>query len=168
MFYITENDFINNDVIKYKDENNNTLRVTAPKDGKSLSVKLRCAYDVSIDVIRLELPLNKVQAGINYNIKYPNEKAKADYEEDIMRILKEVNGIIENWIDICMRLSALTSNNMSLIANAAARQGGGMSYENNLMVITEFTLQELYTYDEMKPFVDLYVKLVCSSNVKLN
>ena len=61
-----------------------------------------------------------------------------------MKILKEVNGIIENWIDICMRLSALTSNNMSLIANAAARQGGGMSFENNLMVISEFTLQELY------------------------
>ena len=168
MFYIVENDFINNDIIKYKDENNNTLRVTAPKDGKSLSVKLRCTYDVSIDVIRLELPLNKVQTGINYNIKYPNEKAKADYEEDVMSILKEVNSIIENWIDICMRLSALTSDNMSLIANAAARQGGETSYENNLMVMTEFTLQELYTYDEMKPFVDLYVKLVCSSNVKLN
>jgi hypothetical protein len=168
MFYITENDFINNDVIKYKDENNNTLRVTAPKDGNSLSVKLRCVYDVSIDVIRLELPLNKAQTGINYSLKYLNEKVKADHEKDVMKILKEVNSIIENWVDICMDLSALTSNNMSLIANAAARQGGGMTYENKLMAMTEFVLQELYTYDEMKPFVDLYVKLVNSNDVKID
>ena len=58
-----------------------------------------------------------------------------------------------------MDLDALTSNNMSLLADITSKQGCGESYENNLMVITESVLQRLYEYEEMKPFVELYIKL---------
>ena len=34
MFKIISNDFIKNDVVKYADENENTIRITGSKDGK--------------------------------------------------------------------------------------------------------------------------------------
>ena len=41
MFKITENNFIQKNIVKYIDDNGNRLMITAPKDGESLRIKLR-------------------------------------------------------------------------------------------------------------------------------
>ena len=144
MFKIISNDFIKNDVVKYADENENTIRITGSKDGKTLSAKLRLKNNVKVDVIRLEFPY-KIE-GLNYKITYTEETYNDLTSEYIQNILRELTEIIQNWIEMCTRMYALTSK------------------EDNLFTITDFILNELASYEEMHDFVDLYQKLCMATS----
>lgn len=160
MFKIISNDFIKNDVVKYADENENTIRITGSKDGKTLSAKLRLKNNVKVDVIRLEFPY-KIE-GLNYKITYTEETYNDSTSEYIQNILRELTEIIQNWIEMCTRMYALTSNDMNMLANIF--QNEECTKEDNLFTITDFILNELASYEEMHDFVDLYQKLCMATS----
>lgn len=155
MFKILENNFIKNDVVKYKDENGNTLRVTGSKDGKTLSVKVRFAdSDITCDVVRISFPYDL--QGINFITHFPQNDNK-ELNEEAKTVLRNSIEIIQNWCDICMNMYALTSNDMKIIANICAKNG--ITVDDNMYTITDFILNELDSYEEMQDFVKLYTQL---------
>lgn len=155
MFKILENNFIKNDVVKYKDENGNTLRITGSKDGKTLSVKIRFAdSDITCDVVRISFPYDL--QGINFITHFPQNDSK-ELNEEAKAVLKDAIEIIQIWCDICMNMYALTSNDMKIIANICAKNG--ITVDDNIYTITDFVLNELDSYEEMQDFVKLYTQL---------
>lgn len=169
MFVVTENTFTNNDVVKYEDEYGNRLRITGAKDGKTLSAKIRFAPQISdakVDVVRLTYPMQA--EGIGYNVKTPvediNEKP-APLLPEAYDALLEMTGIINKWIEISSLLNALTSHDMNKIASIMSKINDG-DVDFTLMEITEFLLTCLNDYEEMQPFVKLYVAMAASNNKK--
>lgn len=162
MFKIYENTYIKNDVVKYKDEKGNLLRITGSKDGQNLSIKLRFAdKDITCDVIRLKFPYDL--EGVNFITHFPSNNEVTELNETYKQVLKDTIEVIQTWCNICMNMYALTSNDMRVLAAICAKNG--LTEENNIYTITDFILNELDSYDETKDFVKLYVQL-CSENNK--
>lgn len=155
MFRITENNFIQKNIVKYIDDNGNRLMITAPKDGESLRIKLRPSdKDISVPYIELKYPYE--YEGANFQCSAASQD-KLEYinSKEFRGILEDSIHIMERWIQISRLLKALTSDMSSFTRIFAPAE----QRDNLEMDLTEATLNDLSEFEETKNFVTFYISL---------
>lgn len=134
MFKITENSFIKDKTVKYADDEGNTLRMSAFKDG--LRAKLRFS-DNTTKANLIEVTDLDTCEGITFKITFLNEKEK----EAKQHILLDARDIIETWINMLKDLKSL-STPVEILKKAYP--------DRSLEEINEYRISFLTEYEELK------------------
>lgn len=154
MFVIKENKFEKEGVVIYKNEFNDTLRVTADKSGGKITIKFRPSNkDVHFEIIELKYPFK--DEGLTFKPQFQEKDQEYIHSIQMQDALYEIISLVEKWIII--------ANDLAFLAVPAAQINPEIS-DKELEQLTYEILDELYLFDEIKDFVARYKFMLAKLN----
>ena len=165
MFTIKENSFFEKGIVKYEDQDGNTVFLKSEKDGTSFTIKVRLK-DKTVTISPLTFSMPYDVNGINFHIdksyemenEEEYEKLKLAFEEYkqtyVQGVLMQAIELIGRWIEISILLGQFSAVNMQKIAQITS-----MSEDNKAASYMNI-LNELDNYEEMQDLSTIYHKYI--------